>query len=124
MAVDTRAKRLSMLNMGTGDLLPDPNTSGVDQSERQTFLDSYSGILWTAVGPIIDNAKFSLLSYQQPFNSPIPAPVGGALTQGDNQHLMWQYAGINWAAVEAATIMAQARTTSRLVFSRVFGRVN
>ncbi len=123
MAVDTRAKRLSMLNMGTGDLLPDPNVSGVDQSERQTFLDSYSGILWTAVGPVLDNAKFSLLSYQQPFNSPIPAPVGGALTQGDNQHLMWQYAGINWIAV-GVTIMAQARSTSRRVFSRVFGRVN
>ena len=44
MAVDSRQKRLSMLNFEGGDLLPDPNTSGVDASERQTFLDKYSGI--------------------------------------------------------------------------------
>lgn len=49
MAVDTRAKRLSILNFGDGTgihLLPDPNVSGIDQGERQTLLDCYSGILF------------------------------------------------------------------------------
>lgn len=45
--VNTRAKRLSMLNFRSrGRLLPDPNTSGVDQGERQTFLNKYSGVLF------------------------------------------------------------------------------
>lgn len=73
---------------------------------------------------VTDNAKLSLISYQQPFNSAVPAPTGVAMSQGDKQHLMWQYAGVEWTAVDVADIVAQARTISRLVFSRVFGRVN
>lgn len=44
MALDSRTKRLSMLNFTSGDLLPDPNVSS-GQAERQTLLDLYSGIL-------------------------------------------------------------------------------
>lgn len=46
MSVDTRAKRLSMLNFGSDVLLPDPSGT-VDQAARQTFLNMYSGILFT-----------------------------------------------------------------------------
>ncbi len=91
----------------------------------QTFYGIFGSQRVAAVpGPVTNNAKLSLISYQQPFNSAVPAPTGAAMSQGDKQHLMWQYAGIDWTAVSAADIMAQARTISRLVFSRVFGRVN
>ena len=43
MAVDTRAKRLSMLNFGGGGLLPDPSGT-VDAAARATLLNLYSGI--------------------------------------------------------------------------------
>lgn len=44
MAIDTRAKRQSMLNFSAGALLPHPDTSGVSAAERATFLDLYEGI--------------------------------------------------------------------------------
>ena len=45
MAVDTRAKRLSMLAFsGPDDLNTDPATSGVDAPERADFLGLYRGI--------------------------------------------------------------------------------
>lgn len=43
MAIDTAAKRLSMLNYGNGDLLPKPS-GAVDAGERATLLELYSGI--------------------------------------------------------------------------------
>ena len=49
MPIDTRAKRLSMLNFGGEGvsqlLLPDVSGS-FDQGDRQTFLDCYRGILF------------------------------------------------------------------------------
>jgi hypothetical protein len=46
VALDTRVKRLSMLNyIVPQSLLPDPSGS-FDQGDRQTLLDKYSGILF------------------------------------------------------------------------------
>lgn len=47
VAIDTRQKRLGMLNFHDGTtvwLLPDPLTSGIDAAERATLLDLYRGI--------------------------------------------------------------------------------
>jgi len=44
--------------------------------------------------------RFSLISYQQPWNVPIPISTDG-LGQGDKQHLLWGYAGINWTSISA-----------------------
>lgn len=46
MAVDTEAKRVSMLNFSAGDLLPEPAAS-LSQADRQQLLDLYGGILLT-----------------------------------------------------------------------------
>ena len=43
-----------------------------------------------------DNEKLSLISYNQPFNPAIPISSDG-LGQADNQHLIWQYAGVLWS---------------------------
>ncbi len=45
-----------------------------------------------------DNEKFSLISYMQPFNAPIPESSDG-IGQADKQHLIWGYAGILWSAL-------------------------
>lgn len=45
MAVDTAAKRLSMLSFGYTGCLVIPDGS-IDQGERQTLLGLYSGILF------------------------------------------------------------------------------
>ncbi len=124
MAIDTKEKRAAVLGVGRPWVRDKFPVATPDEEWRISSGNAYGGNPLSAIGAVLDNAKFSLLSYQQPFNSAVPAPVGGSLTQGDNQHLMWQYAGIDWAAVGVADIMAQARTVSRLVFSRVFGRVN
>jgi hypothetical protein len=51
MAVDTKDKRFSMLNLDGPDLLlPDPNGS-FNQGNRQQLLDKYSGILWAGFVP-------------------------------------------------------------------------
>lgn len=49
MAVDTKAKRFSMLNFGSisTDLLPDPDGT-IGQADRQHLLDLYGGILAAA----------------------------------------------------------------------------
>ena len=46
-----------------------------------------------------NNEKFALISYQQPFNTPIPISADG-LGQDDKQHLIWQYPGILWEGRE------------------------
>jgi hypothetical protein len=44
MAIDTQEKRISMLNFGSGDLLPyPPAIAEVSQEDRLTFLDLYGG---------------------------------------------------------------------------------
>jgi len=54
-------------------------------------------------GPITDNDKLSMLSYQQPWNSAIP--IGnGSLDQGDKQHFLGQYSGIFWDVSEGTTV--------------------
>lgn len=54
MPVDTRVKRLSMLNYGGEGishlLLPDVSGS-FDQGDRQTLLDCYAGILFAGGAP-------------------------------------------------------------------------
>lgn len=54
MAVDTRAKRLSMLNFVSGGLLPDPSGT-VDAAARATFLRLYSGLV--AVAAIVTKRR-------------------------------------------------------------------
>jgi len=43
------------------------------------------------------NKKLSLISLLKPWDTPIPVPEGGSLSQGDLQHLLWGYSGILWA---------------------------
>lgn len=47
MAVDSRTKRLSMLNFSIGALLPDPSGT-IDVGGRLTLLDLYRGIVPSA----------------------------------------------------------------------------
>lgn len=47
MAVDSRTKRLSMLNFSIGVLLPDPSGT-IDVGNRLTLLDLYRGIVPSA----------------------------------------------------------------------------
>lgn len=43
MAIDNATKRASVLNFAAGDLLPVPNND-IDQGDRQTLANLYSGI--------------------------------------------------------------------------------
>lgn len=52
MAIDTRRKRQSALNFRRGHILPNPSGT-VDQAERQTFVNFYSGILAAGAAAII-----------------------------------------------------------------------
>ena len=47
------------------------------------------------------NDKFALISYQQPWNIPLPISADG-LDQADNQQLLWGYPGILWSEVSLA----------------------
>lgn len=49
MAVDTKAKRFSMLNFGEGDILLPDSDGSFSQGDRQHLLGLYSGILAAAV---------------------------------------------------------------------------
>jgi len=68
MAIDSRAKRLSMLSFGGADLLPDPDTSGLSASERATLLGLYAGITislgttayTTTMGDLLTDIKYLL----------------------------------------------------------------
>lgn len=42
-----------------------------------------------------NSKKLSLISILQPYNTPIPTSTG-SLSQGDRQHLIWDYSGILW----------------------------
>ncbi len=46
-----------------------------------------------------NNEKFALITYQQPFNTPLPISAND-LGQDDKQHLIWQYPGILWSEKE------------------------
>jgi len=48
MAIDTAQKQVSMLNWHSGRSLPLPN-GAYDQSDMQTLLDRYGGVLWATV---------------------------------------------------------------------------
>lgn len=52
-----------------------------------------------------DNEKFALLSWLQPYNTPVPISADG-LGQADKQHLVWGYPGILWAAAPVVSIAA------------------
>lgn len=45
------------------------------------------------------NEKLALITYHQPWNTPIPISDDG-LDQADNQHLLWEYPGILWTEEE------------------------
>jgi len=57
MAVDTKSKRLSVLNLSSGVsllVLPDPDAT-IDGGDQQHLLDCYSGIAFgAAVAPPLD----------------------------------------------------------------------
>ena len=52
-----------------------------------------------------DNKKYALISYLQPWNAPLPISADG-LGQADNQHLLWGYPGILWAAAVTGGLFA------------------
>jgi hypothetical protein len=60
MAIDTAAKRASMLNFGNDDLLPVPSGT-FDQGDRQTFLSLYSGLLVSGLTQVADFMMSKLL---------------------------------------------------------------
>ena len=45
-----------------------------------------------------NNKKLALITYHQPWNTPIPISVDG-LGQDDKQHLLWEYPGLLWSAM-------------------------
>ena len=44
-----------------------------------------------------NNKKLALITYHQPWNTPIPISADG-LGQDDKQHLLWEYPGLLWGA--------------------------
>ena len=48
-----------------------------------------------------NNEKFALITYHQPWNTPLPISTDG-LGQADNQHLLWEYPGVLWSEAEAS----------------------
>lgn len=51
------------------------------------------------------NDKLALISYHQPFNTPIPISADG-LGQADNQHLIWEYPGVLFTSAVPANVAA------------------
>ena len=45
-----------------------------------------------------DNKKLALITYHQPWNTPIPI-VSNGFTQGDLQHLIWEYPEFSWTDI-------------------------
>jgi len=58
------------------------------------------------------NDKIALISYQQPWNVPLPISADG-LDQADNQQLLWGYPGILWSGVSLAVGKLAITFTSR-----------
>tara|TARA_R110000772_G_C13310276_1_gene440141 strand:- start:2240 stop:3394 length:1155 start_codon:yes stop_codon:yes gene_type:complete len=78
--INTRYRRFSMMNFGKGTLLVDPATSGVDQGERQTFLNAYSGISFSNPAPATDTELLTTLqSMGRGFGQARAARLGGEL---------------------------------------------
>ena len=54
MAIDTRSKRFSMLNMASGmdgcgiHTLLEADAGGIEADDRQSLLDCYNGIAWAS----------------------------------------------------------------------------
>jgi hypothetical protein len=46
----------------------------------------------------VNNEKFALITYHQPWNTPIPSSSDG-IGQADKQHLLWEYPGILWGPI-------------------------
>jgi hypothetical protein len=51
------------------------------------------------------NEKFALMSWLQPYNTPIPISADG-LDQADKQHLLWEYPGLLWSAISSVAAVA------------------
>ena len=68
--------------------------------------------------------RFSMLNFGDGTHIHATFEADGAVNLDDRQHLLDCYSGIAFAAPGGVTIMSQTRTTSRLVFGRLFGRVN
>jgi len=60
-----------------------------------------------------NNKKFALITYQQPFNTPIPSSDDG-LGQSDKQDLIWQYPGILWSFIHVFLRTAVVTIESKL----------
>lgn len=70
-----------------------------------------------------DNEKLALMSYHQPFQASVPISSDG-IGADDKKHLIWEFPGLTWSGAPTVVLAAQMRSTSRMVFSRVHGRVN
>lgn len=55
-----------------------------------------------------NNEKLALITYHQPWNTPIPISADG-LDQADNQHLIWEYPGILFETAVAVSVAAAFR---------------
>ncbi len=56
---------------------------------EQIYLDALTG-------PATDNAKYSLLHWQNVWQNQIPLPGGVAMSQGDKQQVLWGQSVILW----------------------------
>lgn len=77
------------------------------------------------------NEKLALITYNQPWNTPIPVPsTYDTLNRGDKQHLLWGYPGINWGSVALGDVLdptiastTPARTFTSVTPARIFTSV-
>ncbi len=61
--------------------------------------------------------RFSMLDFGANCEWAIPIP-DGAFNQGDRQHFLWGYSGINWANVDTVEILIfQSQITTNLLFA-------
>jgi hypothetical protein len=68
--------------------------------------------------------RFSMLNFGNGTHIHATFEADGAVDLDDRQHLLDCYSGIAFNDISGVTVIAQARTISRFVFSRVFGRIN
>ena len=95
MALDTKDKRFSMLNLGTGEhiyLSLDPDGS-IDPADRQHFLDTYSGIPF-GMPPVVDVELWCMLNFGDGNNMTVLPKADGSYDSSDRQHMLDCYCAI------------------------------
>lgn len=95
MAIDTKAKRFSVLNFGDGNfihLTPDPDGS-LTKPDQQHYLDCYSGIAF-GPPPSVDIERWCMLNLWDGSNMIVLPQADGSYDQSDRQHMLDCYCRI------------------------------